>query len=571
MHGDPMLRIRDPKKHGNGTSAHLHLWLKEDTLTQLLEWKVSEGNMTMSLQGRTMGDSSKRNQWFRQFVLTVTKPAKPVLSVQLTAMPHAQSTAGSMLIEVLSDGEAVDSKLIDRGHKIPAKWLRSEYGVDTSWSTQGPDKKPALRVGVGGLGMTVFAGEAAKFRSKASAQKFEHLNLRFINPLPSSSDGFLAELGGIRPLSAASEALLAPGALGIQAPLLRPDTTVTGGDPCICSAGEFDAAEPFDGGGSAFSFEDGPESLHWPRPPECAAYPGQRMSSRKMESLPYHVKLYSAKKQLELRLLLKVGSTALPRLIDCLQPGEWVPMQHNKQIPGAKVLAIVQEPTARFASAFREVLRRAMLGRCPEGDCSDSDFYNKDALSSLQQMPWFEPAKRLCSADAGPKRRDLLQETLAFFMHAVSCNLDYYASEHLMPQMDQLNAEGGLDQSIDVFPIATLDNAGVAMNSSFFNAIGASALDPSTVTECYAGQQMTRDRSYEVHLETGPPRPWEHDGSPLSCFFPTEEEVIPAVEAAGLSEPLAIHYAQDFVCLSRAAGMEIPAFVKDHFLEERER
>ena len=164
--------------------------------------------------------------------------------------------------------------------------------------------------------------------------------------------------------------------------------------------------------------------------------------------------------------MLKSGSMMIKDLLDCLQPQEWEEVSQSTPVEeGFTVHALVRDPVDRFISMLGEVIRRALLGECPEGKCDvKRDGFDHAALASMKAQvrcptptlpsvntftlthvvcfvqPWYDSASYLINIppnNTGARRHWLLR-TVSAFLETSQCNLQYYGSEHSISQVQQL-------------------------------------------------------------------------------------------------------------------------------------
>ena len=185
VHGDPMFKI-------NGQGG-VHFWIKEGVRQSLMTWTHpgTSGDPgasdTLSLEGKTFGDSSTSHQWFDEFWLK-------------------------------RSGITVAHFYMEREHLIAA-----HYGKATSHDGN-------VEIVLGALKMRVFYARATKFQDPAKRVKYAHLNIDFETSLPESASGMFAELAGIRPMSEATKATLKHAAVANMT-LLNGQAGMTG---CLC-------------------------------------------------------------------------------------------------------------------------------------------------------------------------------------------------------------------------------------------------------------------------------------------------------------------------------------------------
>ena len=101
------------------------------------------------------------------------------------------------------------------------------------------------------------------------------------------------------------------------------------------------------------------ETRLWPRPQACTHRPKKMIDLQERLLNPRQTKLVNAKRGLEFRPVLKVGSTLMRHLLPCLQPGEWEDVPQNTSVrKGSTVLVLRRDPISKFAAALGEVMAR---------------------------------------------------------------------------------------------------------------------------------------------------------------------------------------------------------------------
>lgn len=201
-HADPMMKV-------NGSSQHF--WLTEGVMTPLFEWTSPLDESKMAIEGKTFSRASSGNQWFSKF--TIKQNGTAVCEVSLD-----KADSGSMLIKL--DGKDVKAGSTARpsasnGIQLSASKSHGGHQVD----------QESVDVEAGGITARIFSSKAAKFAKEAQQTHYMHLNIQIEGDLGSVPDarGIFAELSGLRPMSAATGALLKqkpkhkPTALGLVA------------------------------------------------------------------------------------------------------------------------------------------------------------------------------------------------------------------------------------------------------------------------------------------------------------------------------------------------------------------
>ena len=181
VHGDPMFKV-------NGTGTHF--WLREGQLTPLLTWG-GDGDSEKVLLGKTFShpDAQINAQWFGEFaIMCKGKTVVEITSVERSAM------------NISFDGKHV---------RAAKSTVKAEYNSPTGVRLEltATENGEQASVEAGDMRVRIFASGAAKFARKAEQSKYSHLNLNF-EFLPPKGKGIFAELSGLRPMSAATQALL---------------------------------------------------------------------------------------------------------------------------------------------------------------------------------------------------------------------------------------------------------------------------------------------------------------------------------------------------------------------------
>ena len=181
VHGDPMFKV-------NGTGTHF--WLREGQLTPLLTWG-GDGDSEKMLLGKTFAhpDASINAQWFGEFAIM---------------------SKGKTVVEISSGERSTMNISFDGKHVRAAKsTVKAEYNSPTGVRLEltATENGEQASVEAGDMRVRIFASGAAKFARKAEQNKYSHLNLNF-EFLPPKGRGIFAELSGLRPMSAATQALL---------------------------------------------------------------------------------------------------------------------------------------------------------------------------------------------------------------------------------------------------------------------------------------------------------------------------------------------------------------------------
>lgn len=136
-----------------------------------------------------MAQQETKSQWFDSFV--IKEGTAPVLEV----------AAGDGFLSVKVNG--AKPLALKEGTSGAGKEVR------VTVSSDGPAQKVGrlLSIEAGGLRMRMFASRAAKLAGKDKT-KFTHLNLHIDSSIPKDATGIFAELAGVRPMSAATSALI---------------------------------------------------------------------------------------------------------------------------------------------------------------------------------------------------------------------------------------------------------------------------------------------------------------------------------------------------------------------------
>jgi hypothetical protein len=245
------------------------------------------------------------------------------------------------------------------------------------------------------------------------------------------------------------------------------------------------------------------ESTIWPRPHHCARTAGKPVNTPRARR--WGTKWVSDEMQIEVRPILKSGSMTLARLLNCL-PGGWREVPHD-EITNYRVVAVMRPVVDRFSSAIIEVMGRVFTGNCPEGTCDyDRDRFNWTiAQESIDSTAWLSLAQRFFTNTDAPT--PTLAELVRAVSDDVSCNLQYYASEHFITQTSLLVQ--GTDSAHEPL-LFTLDEVGETvretMQSDFVQALlkglGPARDDENAqweVASCVAEDPQVSFRHVEQH------------------------------------------------------------------------
>ncbi len=302
-------------------------------------------------------------------------------------------------------------------------------------------------------------------------------------------------------------------------------------------------------------FLGGFESPDWPKSPQCGNFPGLRQAPtvRVRERGHRVTKLVNVRRKLEVRKVLKAGSMMIKDLLSCLQPGQWreVP-QSTPTEPAYKVHALVRDPVDRFISMLNEVIRRGLLGECPEGKCDvERDGFDDAAHASMKSQRWYDAASLLIKTphNRTAARRHWLERTVQAFIETSQCNLQYYGSEHSISQVQQLVAQGGgpgepRSGEVTIHSLEELKTVESAKRSTFIRTLGyPTQLSGWTLKGCFErNAQFTERREREAVHENAPP------------FLPSHEEVYDLLTSSKqLGLPMLATYGQDLLCLGYPA------------------
>ena len=189
-HADPMMKV-------NGSSQHF--WLTEGVMTPLFEWTSPSDKSSMAIEGKTFSRASSGNQWFSKF--TIKQNGTAVCEVSLD-----RADSGTMLIKL--DGNDIKPPSED-----PLGQHSSASGIQLSASKERGGHQvdqESVDVEAGGITARIFSSKAAKFAKEAQQTHYMHLNIQIEGDLGTVPDarGIFAELSGLRPMSAATSALL---------------------------------------------------------------------------------------------------------------------------------------------------------------------------------------------------------------------------------------------------------------------------------------------------------------------------------------------------------------------------
>ena len=203
------------------------------------------------------------------------------------------------------------------------------------------------------------------------------------------------------------------------------------------------------------------ETRLWPRPQACTHRPKKMIDLQHRLLNPRQTKLVNAKRGLEFRPVLKVGSTLMRHLLPCLQPGEWEEVPQNASVrPASTVLVLQRDPISKFAAALGEVMARVFLQRCPEGQCTyERDHYEeKRVKAEARETLWYATAKRIYEKQdfSHAKLVELVRDAAL----DASCDLRYYASDHFASQSG-LQLQGALqnDTKVRLFDLESLGSS----------------------------------------------------------------------------------------------------------------
>ena len=162
----------------------------EGQLTPLLTWG-GDANSEKMLLGRTFAhpDASINAQWFGEFAIM---------------------SKGQMVVEITAGEKGTMNMSFDGKHVRAAKsTVKAEYNSPTGVRLEltATENGEQATVESGDMRVRIFSSGAAKFARKSEQNKYSHLNLNF-EFLPTKGRGIFAELAGLRPMSAATQALL---------------------------------------------------------------------------------------------------------------------------------------------------------------------------------------------------------------------------------------------------------------------------------------------------------------------------------------------------------------------------
>ena len=190
-HADPMMKV-------NGSSQHF--WLTEGVMTPLFEWTSPLDESSMAIEGKTFSRASSGNQWFSKF--TIKQNGTVVCEVSLD-----KTDSGSMLIKL--DGNDVKPPSEDPRGQHSSASNGIQLSASKSHGGHQVDQE-SLDVDAGSITARIFSSKAAKFAKEAQQTHYMHLNIQIEGDLGAVPDarGIFAELSGLRPMSAATSALL---------------------------------------------------------------------------------------------------------------------------------------------------------------------------------------------------------------------------------------------------------------------------------------------------------------------------------------------------------------------------
>ena len=184
--------------------------------TPLLEWTADDG-ANMSLFAEPFRRKDIHEGWVERVILKQNH--ERVLGVMTR-----RSGFGSL--EVLLDNKEVS-------HPTPlgaTNAYESSSGLKL-WTSKRQQKRfmigeqhaDWLTVVAGGLKMIIYSSAAEEVPEKADASHYMHLNIDVESTVPENAEGFLAELAGVRPLSAMTKMLLeTPPKAPPRAPPIKP-------------------------------------------------------------------------------------------------------------------------------------------------------------------------------------------------------------------------------------------------------------------------------------------------------------------------------------------------------------
>lgn len=239
---------------------------------------------------------------------------------------------------------------------------------------------------------------------------------------------------------------------------------------------------------------------------------------------PNLYKLVNFKLGLELRLILKAGSTFLERMVTCMQPGAWQQVHQSVKMPANHTaLIVVRDPVDRFASALYEVMRRIFTGQCPEGACGEErdNFFtdsrgpsnSTSADTVAEQSSWYRHALKFYQGKVAPSDRGAaVRDLLAAAVTDAACSVGYYASEHFMSQTSLMVqgtdlSLGSPEERAVYYPLEKIGTTPSQLaNSNFFAAIGAADTPIEKIEHCLADSiQPNHDSDLESNSPHGHP------------------------------------------------------------------
>ena len=203
-HADPMMKV-------NGSSQHF--WLSDGVMTPLFEWTSPLDETSMAIEGKTFQRAASGNQWFSKF--TIKQNGTAVCEVSLD-----KPNSGTMVIKL--DGNDIKPPSEDPRGRHNSASNGIQLSASESNGAGHRTNQESLNVEAGGITARIFSSKAAKFANENQKTHYTHLNIQIEGDLGAVPDarGIFAELSGLRPMSAATSALLK------QKPMHKPTALV---------------------------------------------------------------------------------------------------------------------------------------------------------------------------------------------------------------------------------------------------------------------------------------------------------------------------------------------------------
>jgi len=169
-------------------------------MTPLFEWTSRLDETSMAIEGKTFSRASSGNQWFSKFTIKQNGTAVCEVSLDKTGSSSMVIKLDGNVVKLPSEGPRGQHSSASNGIQLSASKSHGGHQVD----------QESLDVEAGGITARIFSSKAAKFAKAAQQTHYMHLNIQIEGDLGSVPDarGIFAELSGLRPMSAATSALL---------------------------------------------------------------------------------------------------------------------------------------------------------------------------------------------------------------------------------------------------------------------------------------------------------------------------------------------------------------------------